>query len=66
MNLELITLIRIAGMILTIGPIVAFLFFSIFMIKEISKDDDGVKAVITILGVVFAIGAVLLTVGLLG
>jgi hypothetical protein len=67
MNIELVTLLKIAGWILTLAPIGGFLLFSIIMVREISKnDDESLKGLINIGFLIFGIGAVLLIVSYAG
>ncbi len=67
MNFQLVTFLKIAGWILTLAPLGAFLLFSIIMIREISKnDDESLKGIINIGFLVFGIGVVLLLVSYLG
>lgn len=67
MTIELITMIKIAGWILTLAPLAAFLLFSVIMVREIAKnDDESLKGILNIGFVIFGIGVVLLLVGYLG
>lgn len=67
MSIQLVTLIKIAGWILTACPLAAFLLFSIIMIREISNnDDESLKGIINIGFVIFGIGVALLAVSYLG
>lgn len=67
MSIQLVTLIKIAGWILTLAPLGAFLTFSIIMIREISSnDDESLKGIINIGFVIFGIGVVMLLVSYLG
>lgn len=67
MNIQLATLLKIAGWILTLAPLGAFLLFSIIMVREIAKnDDESLKGLINIGFLIFGIGAVLLIVSYAG
>ncbi|OGL61775.1 hypothetical protein A3C09_01875 [Candidatus Uhrbacteria bacterium RIFCSPHIGHO2_02_FULL_47_44] len=67
MNIQIVTLLKIAGWILTLAPLAGFLLFAIVMVREISKnDDESIKGIISIGFLVFGIGVVLLLVSYLG
>lgn len=67
MNIQLVTLLKIAGWILTLAPLGAFLLFSIIMVREIAKnDDESLKGLLNIGYLIFGIGAVLLIVSYVG
>ncbi len=67
MSLQLVTILKIIGWILTLAPLAGFLLFAIIMVREISKnDDESLKGVINIGFLVFGIGVVLLLVGYFG
>ncbi len=67
MFIQISTLLKIAGLILTLGPLAAFLLFSIIMIREIANnDDESLKGPLNLGFVIFGIGIVLLLVSYLG
>ncbi|MCX6714867.1 MAG: hypothetical protein NTX72_03560 [Candidatus Uhrbacteria bacterium] len=67
MTFQLVTFLKIAGWILTLAPLGAFLLFSIIMIREISNnDDESLKGIVNIGFLIFGIGVVLLIVSYLG
>ncbi|OGL98015.1 hypothetical protein A2318_02045 [Candidatus Uhrbacteria bacterium RIFOXYB2_FULL_45_11] len=67
MNIQLVTLLKIAGWILTIAPLAAFLLFAVIMVREISKnDDESLKGIINIGYLIFGLGVVLLIVSYVG
>lgn len=51
---------KIAGWFLFIMPIIGFAGFSIWMILSVMKDDDNIKAFITVLSIAWIIGVVML------
>lgn len=67
MSVELTTLLKFIGWIMTLAPIAAFLLFSIVMIREIANnDDENVKWIIRIGFFILVIGLILLAIGYLG
>jgi hypothetical protein len=67
MEIQLVVLLKIAGWILTIGPLAAFLLFAIIMVREIANnDDESLKGLVSIGFILFGIGVVFLVVSYLG
>ncbi len=67
MEIAFIDLMKIAGWIMVIAPVGAFLLFSIIMVREIAKnDDESLKGLLNIGYLVFGIGVIMLLVGYLG
>lgn len=66
MSIQLITLLKIIGWVLTIAPLAGFVLFAVIMVKEISKnDDESLKGIINLGFLIFGIGVVLLLVSYL-
>lgn len=66
MSSSIISLFLIGGLIFTVGPVLAFFAFSIFMIREIAKDDEGVQGLLKVLSLLFVVGIILLAISYFG
>jgi len=60
MNIDFSTFVKMAGWILAGIPLLAFMFFSIHMLRGISEDDEQVKGLVSMFLAIFLIGVVIL------